>query len=146
MKSLDELRRLFRNYCEDESVCRQYRDCQEHYLALIDAAEQEVAERYVALPVDADDVPWHLGDVTENGNTVTAMGLNAQGWCFVGTPNDIDPSIHRHYHAPTVEDVVTDLCEHVWEAALLGGTWSDSPVESYIADFAKRLRLAKEDE
>ena len=140
MKSLDELRRCLGSDCmDDESVCMQYRDCREHYFALIDAAEREVAERYVELPVDADDVPWHLGDVTENGNTIMAMGLNAHGWCFVGTPNDIDPSIHRHYHAPTVEDVLREFGK-AWVE------WKDGSPYDPITKYAAKLQLKEVDE
>ena len=63
---------------------------------------------WIRLPVDADGEPWHIGDVTENGVTVNAMRLGSRGWIFL-CQNDIDPSIHRHYHAPTVEDVLREF-------------------------------------
>ena len=136
MKALDELRKVLPWCCEyaDTDECRKHASCREHIGELLDAIEQELAERYVELPVDADDVPWHLGDVTENGNTVTAMGLNAHGWCFVGTTNDIDPSIHRHYHTPTVEDVLREFGK-AWVE------WEDGSPYDPIAAFAAKLQL-----
>lgn len=63
---------------------------------------------FVKLPVDADGVPWYIGDVTENGQTIEAMGLNRHGWHFVGTVNEIDPAIHRHHHPDTWERIIED--------------------------------------
>lgn len=64
---------------------------------------------WVRLPKDEDGEVWHIGDRTESGQTIEAMGLNKHGWHFVGTVNEIDPAIHRHYHAPTVEDVLREF-------------------------------------
>ena len=122
--------------------------------SIIDMTDDAMAEHgWVRLPKDADGEYIHIGDVMEwpNGETFEVVGIGDGTLFYVEGDGDAladwtGASTKRHYHAPTVEDVVTDLCEHVWETALLGGTWSDSPVESYIADFAKRLRLAKEDE
>lgn len=70
---------------------------------------------YVKLPVDADGKPWHVGDMTENKQTVQGMCLNKHGWHFLGTVNDIDPSIHTHYVADTweriVQDAIDGLCD-----------------------------------
>ncbi len=102
-------------------------------------------------PKDADGEDIHIGDVMEwcNGSfTVHELKLTEDGWQTWDSEHGYTVNADEciHHHAPTVEDVVTDLCEHVWEAALLGGTWSDSPVESYIADFSKRLKLAGDEE
>ena len=63
---------------------------------------------WVKLPVDADGVPWRIGDVTESGQTVEAMGLNRHGWHFVGTVNEIDTAIHRHHQPDTWERIIED--------------------------------------
>ena len=94
---------------------------------------------WVELPKDADGVPWHIGDRTESGQTIQAMGLNKHGWHFVGTVNDIDPSIHRHYHAPTVEDVLREFANEVYADA-------DNEIRDrdfLCAKYAKRLTLAE---
>lgn len=108
-------------------------------VAELDNERVNMHDGWVRLPLDADGVPWHIGDRTESGQMVEAMGLNKHGWCFTGTVNEIDPSIHRHHHAPTVEDVLTkfgidweyeDNCED--RAALL-------------KEYAAKLRLAGSD-
>ena len=102
--------------------------------------EGDMAELgYVRLPVDADGVPWHIGDRTESGQTIQAIGLNKHGWHFVGTVNDIDPSIHHHYKPPTVEDVLSEMLD-AW-----GELPSNATNEAIIAEYAAKLRLAEED-
>lgn len=70
--------------------------------------EQDDRDGWVRLPVDADGVPWHIGDVTESGQEVKAMGLNRHGWSFVGIVNEIDPAIHRHHQPDTWERIIRD--------------------------------------
>lgn len=106
-------------------------------LATVEKIEKEVSERFVELPLDADGVPWHLGDVTENGNTVRGLRFDQHGWHFFGTVNDIDPSIHRHYHAPTVEDVLRDMLD-----SLDLDPTSHVDTGAVVAEYAAKLRLA----
>ena len=113
----------------------------ENYEAIADEIEREVAERYMELPLDAGGVPWHLGDVTENGNTVRGLRFDQHGWHFFGTVNDIDPSIHRHHHAPTVEDVLYESLKH------FGAVEERTPeVEEWLHEQARRLQLREVDE
>lgn len=76
-----------------------------------DAIEKEISERYMKLPVDADGIPWHVGDVTENGNTINAICFDHYGCHFSNTRNDIDPSIHRHAKPKTLEDVLCNMID-----------------------------------
>ena len=101
--------------------------------------EDAMAEHgWVRLPKDADGVPWRIGDRTESGQTIQAMGLNKHGWHFVGTVNEIDPSIHRHHHAQTVEDVLTEMLAKTIER----GELTNGAAQT-IAEYAKRLKLAE---
>lgn len=106
---------------------------------------------YTPLPVDADGVPIHVGDLltdTERQSiglkptAVKCILYNDEG-CVVSA-NDphgywYDPSLLRHHRTQTVEDVLremltgmgVDASEHCADAA------------SYIAEFAARLRLAE---
>lgn len=98
-----------------------------------------LADNSVLLPVDADGVTWHVGDRTESGQTIEAMGLNKHGWHFVGTVNEIDPAIHRHYHAPTVEDVLYESLKH------FGAVEERTPeVEEWLHEQAAKLRLGED--
>lgn len=96
-------------------------------------------ERYIELPVDKDGVPWHVGDVTENGNTVNGMTIDRNGWFFTNTVNDIDPSIHCH-RAQTVENVLREFAERVCNS---GHQWGLDAADT-IAEFASKLRMAEE--
>lgn len=105
--------------------------------AEIERLEDELAH-CVKLPKDADGEAWHIGDRTESGQTIEAMGLNKHGWHFVGTVNEIDPAIHRH-HAPTVEDVLREFANEVYADA-------DNEIRDrdfLCAKYAKRLTLAE---
>ena len=96
---------------------------------------------YIKLPRDKYGEPWHVGDVTENGNVVTGMAIDSTGeWYFINIRNDIDPLAHYHYHKPTVEDVLRELVIACEDAGNAGPA-----VESLISKHAERLRL-KEDE
>lgn len=74
----------------------------------LDEIEREVAYRYMLLPVDADGVPWHIGDVTENKNIVNGITFDRHGAHFSSTRGDIDPSNHMHGGPRTIEDVLFD--------------------------------------
>lgn len=66
-----------------------------------------------ALPKDADNIRWNIGDKDENGNEVIAFKLASDGW-YVITDNEwpFRPEKHRHYHTPTVEDLIRDaICQ-----------------------------------
>lgn len=78
-----------------------------------DGLERDVEERYLELPVDADGVPWHIGDVIEGHGELRCMSINCNGWTFASS-TAIDPSIHRHVKPRTIEDVLRD----VWKEAL----------------------------
>ena len=97
-----------------------------------DKIEQEISGRYVLLPVDMDGVPWHVGDVTENGNTVNAICFDHHGCHFSNTRNDIDPSIHRHAKPKTLENV---LCDMIHECGCI-----DALAETIADKYAKQIR------
>ena len=128
---------------DGQSWIRGYGECHAELMEGNEAIAADLEKAgWVRLPVDADGVPWHLGDVTESGNTITAMGFNRHGWYFTGVPNDIDPSVHRHYHAQTVEDVLREFAERVCNS---GHQWG-LDANATIAEYAERLRLAGEGE
>lgn len=71
---------------------------------------------WIRLPVDADGVPIHVGDVMEwpDGETFDVIGIG-DGVLFY-TESECDgpaewtgTSTKRHHHAPTVEDVLTEF-------------------------------------
>lgn len=118
--------------------------------------------QWVKLPVDADGVPFRIGDKVDsdhyedgtvigiqyglaaNGAIRELVAVRPHGW---DTATWHDPEEYAHHHEPTVEDVLRDvvtLCHNTWK--------EESPFHFYdvddvmksgnIAEFASRLRLA----
>ena len=98
---------------------------------------------YMPLPVDADGVPIHVGDVLEwvdpDGEVEVVCMVDAVGvGCFFAWDAancryaQKCANAYRHHHAPTVEDVLREFAEG------LGVPVADS----YIAATAAKLRLA----
>ena len=120
------------------------REHEQYAFAEIDALpmtdENMSASGWVRLPLDANGVPWHVGDMTENGNVVNGMTIDFHGWHFTGTRNDIDPAIHRHYvPKPTVEDVLLEF----YTLAVRGkAARADDVDNAVLAEYAAKLRLA----
>ena len=123
--------------------------------AALDAAQGEHAyapeSHYMLLPKDADGVPIHVGDVMEwidpNGEfslvcTVEAVSVDSFiTWSTEsGRFMQKDAKAYRHYHKPTVENVLKDFID-AW-AEWKDGAAMMNPVET----FADKLRLADEKE
>ena len=99
---------------------------------------------YIELPKDADGVPWHRGDRVIDPkdpdgkvNTVWIAGDNTlitDDHLFIFSANEL-----RHYHAPTVEDVLREFANEVYADA-------DNEIRDrdfLCAKYAKRLTLAE---
>jgi hypothetical protein len=125
----------------ERNAVRQVRSASEDYRHSHGDAMREVEKTHVKLPVDADKTPWHIGDVDENGQTIVTMGLNRHGWHFVGAFNEIDPSRHRHYHKPTVEDKLWELLHKTSDGSGYHDNSADE-IEAIVKEYAKMLRLA----
>lgn len=106
---------------------------------------------WVELPKDADGEPIHVGDVMEerSGHTFEVASLMAFGgsenWLALSDPRNFssfrEPHDIRHYHAPTVEDVLQKLLEQA-----VGYSDAHTTVAlNTIAEYAAKLRLAEED-
>ena len=112
------------------------------------AADLEKAG-WVRLPKDKDGVPIRVGDevvyYTRHARTehVTWIAFGKHGEQHVNTDSGsyTNPALLRHYHAPTVEDV---LREFAGTLASAENNWG-SDVNDAIAKYAAKLRLAEED-
>lgn len=100
-----------------------------------------LADASVLLPVDADGVTWNVGDRDEDDNTVIELKLTSSGWCVI-TDGGLfyRPDIHRHHHAPTVEDVLREFYSRYCI------TKPKKEDDAIIAEYAAKLRLAGDDE
>jgi hypothetical protein len=95
----------------------------------------------VALPVDADGEVIRLGDELQwdDGERFTVIGIGGDCVFYVNDDGIAQWTLagnKRHYHKPTVEDVLREFCDEVQRCC---------DTEDTIAEYAKKLQL-KEDE
>jgi hypothetical protein len=118
-----------------------------------DEQQRFIDEHYQLLPVDADGEHIHIGDVMDSrvdylfdGKpfTVRALVLCEDGWEAADGRfgNRYEPDSLHHHHAPTVEDVLREFTDEVWNRCCEGATASDSGIDELVAECAAKLRLA----
>lgn len=134
--------------------CRRVRDAHEREVdgGVDSMTDAELAEHgLVRLPVDADGVPIHVGDVMEwcdSGETLTVEGIGRDVLFSTDGENAEWTAARnkRHHHAPTVEDVLREFTDEVWNRCCEGATASDSGIDELVAECAAKLRLANDGE
>lgn len=105
----------------------------------LDEIEREIAERYMALPVDADGVPIRAGDKLEyasGGWTFTADSLEIDRWGAHVRSNGqsrVQCANCRHVKPRTIEDIL---------ASFLTAVGDDDPhyYDEQIAEYAGEIR------
>lgn len=112
IKALDRLRTAARNMVKGRNL-ENHEECN-LFLIIADEIEAEIADRYMLVPVDADDAPIHVGDEVEwlDGNGVykvcgigTLVVLRThESYCFT-----IDPKCLRIIKPRTLEDVLAEF-------------------------------------
>ena len=132
------------------------REVEQYVVAEIDAKpmtdENMAADGWIRLPVDADGMPIHVGDVMEftydppqDQPLFEVSGFGADETLFYAARGEVIPrkvtkaSVVRHHHAQTVEDVLREFGD--WYAHTKGGCDEDG----ILAEYAAKLRLAEED-
>lgn len=123
---------------------------EEHFNSLVGRSEIGVQavlsdpEQYglVALPRDADGEVIHVGDVMEwidlDGETLTVKGIG-NGMLFYTDCGSVKWTVarnKRHYHAPTVEDVLREMADRIYADE---GEPRDR--DAIVAEFAAKLEL-----
>ena len=138
IKSTEQLRGMRGNYATYEDLVMRCCD-------IADEIEQEIEERYIELPKDADGEPIHIGDKLVGkylvGNPIvecTRLTLT-NDWMVGHGREDGTSGLFVHYKPPTVEDVL-------WEFALEIDQSADMDVRGakIIAEYAKRLQIREE--
>ena len=144
-REVEELRdRDYRNGMEDAKGAVEFAD---RLKACADNREDVTlfGVDYTPLPVDADGMPIHVGDVMEwvdepgITRTVTSIQLANDGWWVYISGTGRRPDKYRHHHAPTVEDVLREF----------GKRWDDPAhyAKGELVDtFAEKLRLGGDGE
>ena len=110
--------------------------------------EQEVSERFMELPVDADGVLIRVGDVLDGyGKTIEVVELRhgRSGWVLISRDGNgyADTFAFTHHHAPTVEDVLREFAEKITDSQIPD---VHPTYEEAIAEYAQRLQLREVDE
>ena len=134
MKSIDSMRKYV---LTAPSICSTTRAI---LVCYIDNIEREVADM-VPLPVDADGVPIHVGDVLDGyGKTIEVVELRygRSGWVLISRDGNgyADCAAFSHHHAPTVEDVLREFA-----AKLCIREGFPTATEETFAEYAAKLTL-----
>ena len=111
--------------------------------------EQEIAERYVELPKDADGEYIHIGDRMENNERVARIVLTDESWEPSAYLEKLPNVLHEyfcneisHYHKPTVEDVLREILSLSGCKIHEDGSCEMGLTDEQIAEYAAKLRLA----
>lgn len=105
---------------------------------------------WVRGPLDADGKMWRSGDMSDsNWGVIEGIAYEDGRWLVSGHDTSapwIPADSIRHYHEPTVEDVLREFTDAVLEWAgksgtvVEVGTWSD-----VAAQYVAKLRLANDE-
>lgn len=110
----------------------------------LQAELDEYDQTHMVLPVDADGVPIHVGDVVDSGldsGKVLRLELWADGWVVVfdvgrGNTSRYESTALRHVKPRTLEDVLRDFASRVLNS---GHQWGlDAP--DMVPEFAAEIR------
>lgn len=119
-------------------------DCDEGWLLpSLDAIQAEVDERFMELPVDADGVPIHVGDLValNYGEPFKVGGIRDAGnqWhIFRYELNRWWSPLDLHHVKPrTLEDVLREFGD--WYAHTKGGCDEDTVMSEYAAEIRELL-------
>ena len=110
--------------------------------------QQADPDAHMLLPVDADGEVIHIGDKVESvhredGTVVgiqyyegvrVLIAVRPRNW---DTPSWCDPAEYRHYHKPTIEEVLLEFGDDVQRCC---------DTEDTIAEYAAKLREAMQDD
>lgn len=143
VKALEELRRWVYEWSCDGKWLVSQSDLKD----VLHAIEAEIAERFMELPVDADGVPIRVGDVMtlRHGKSceVVAVGETQFTGKKSGYENCVcHANLHHHVKPRTVESLVSDFADEVWNTALdpVGMTYSDSGLRESEARLRAEIR------
>ena len=152
MSITDELRKYATNdclhYCSDYLAIADRIDA-EHESACAEAYGNGVKSvalpdltAYVKLPVDADGEYIHIGDLMAYEDNTKPMEVVAlvPPAVFLTEDGPRYADMCRHYHAPTVEDVLREFFEEVGDGL---HTLKAVDTQVIIAKYAAKLRLAE---
>ena len=126
------------------------------------AVQDELKERFIELPVDADGVPIHVNDEMESKYHPDKVFIvkrlkysEGHGWMIGGATREDLGEYHlycclncHHYEPPTVEDEIRSIVQLCFNIKERGERWSvDDVMQSgNVSDVVAKLRLREEGE
>lgn len=146
-----------------DRIDREHRMALEKVAAEADAlpmTDESMAEHgWIRLPLDADGVFIHVGDMVDEqlpfgGYAAPApvdtmelsRGAGGYGW-MVRLDSEsgafINPKLLRHHHAPTVEDVLREFADRYLDYEGIPSAGRRGVGEALMDEYAARLRLAE---
>ena len=169
--NIDALHRLLED--ENEQLRKELKErpvaCDAEMRHFVESLEEAVEKReditlfgadYTALPLDADGVPIHVGDVMDTSafGTVEVEGFIHSAIAFYNYNEDqqarlcTSPAKLCHHHKPTVADLLREfaqaMAEHsdMYVSEAIDADERQDADERAIKYYAKRLQLAEVDE
>ena len=137
MKSIDELREL---------LDREIGEADPYFkgVAICNEIEAEIADGYTRLPVDADGVPIHVGDICEMGGVqfkVRQLCTDGNCWWAVdGTGEFYIAELCHHVKPRTLEDVLREYGK-AYHAHMADNYMNyDGTDEQVVEKYADRIR------
>lgn len=151
-------------YDECDNIDAMYKSMEGRYADLRGFADRvrEVAENhedmtvfgvdYMALPLDADGVPIHVGDVMKGEKVGGGFGEPFEVVGYIMSNGELEPMDEdrcprtrkylHHHHEPTVADILRQFAD---EIITFCTSVEDHECVDAIEEFSKRLRLAEEE-
>jgi hypothetical protein len=120
---------------------------------LIDLLTDNEDDAYMRVPVDADDIPIHIGDRVvehEDGHDFIVDGYEYDGECWVFHRDGIRAPAHdctRHNVMDVLSELVLKVYEEAWSDGKNGVRYDMYEFEKLIKEYSEKLQLKEgEDE
>lgn len=131
---------------EIRKITKRYRDWLIKPCKELDDLADRIDRELVELPKDAHGEYIRVGDTLDGyGKTieVVEMRYGRGGWVLISRDGSgyADTFAFTHHHAPTVEDVLREFADELWNRYCIGGTSSDCGVRELEAEYAAKLTL-----
>jgi hypothetical protein len=120
-------------------------EAHKHAIGYVDDRDPEtMAENgWVRLPKDGNGEYVHVGDVmayADNTNPMQVVALVPPS-VFMVEDGPRFADMCRHYHAPTVEDVLYEMCDRLDDPS---GDDLSKTIEDFVAEYAAKLQLRED--
>ena len=129
-----------------EQCCPEYEDYDARMIEIADAIEAEIKSRYMLLPVDADGVPIHVGDVMcsagirEKGHKVIVSAIFEDGFVEYGSDNGLIGPLRQEDWVHAKPRAIEDVLKAFFHDALDADTFCTVRLDDVLAKYAAEIR------